>query len=73
MDDFAGYSAVFAQLRNVRLSFEHEDVCAEDPQLMQALTALNGAMSNQMGEILQQHVHPEVMQRLAQWMAGGTQ
>lgn len=71
LDDVSEYSAAFAQLRNVKLSFEGEDPCAEDPKLINALAALNAAMSNQLGPIIQQHVSGQVTLQLSHFMSSG--
>lgn len=71
MEDFTGYSASFAQLRNVKLSFEMEDLFAADPKLVNALAALNAALNNQLGPIIQQHVTQEVATKLSELMKSG--
>jgi len=71
-DDFEGYTAAFAQLKNVKLSFEALDPNAERPSLLASLAALNGAMNNQLAPLVQNFVSPETVQKLNVFMNSGT-
>lgn len=72
MDDLAGYSAAFSQLRNAQLSFENQHPCPEDPKLINHLSALNAAMNQQQfGSILHQHVSHETIQKLVLYSRQG--